>query len=91
MAKLAVKVTVIESERGWGSKVDDHMVCLSTEDANEFITRFNSKNNFPTVPDWYMYAESEIEPIDLTDAQYTLLESSEEKRMWLSSLNRILG
>lgn len=30
----AVKIAVMEYERGWGSKIDDWMVCLSVEDAN---------------------------------------------------------
>ena len=39
MTRVVIKVPVIESERGWGSKVDDFMVCLSVEDANAFIER----------------------------------------------------
>ena len=35
--KLAVKVAVIESESGWGSRVDDYMVCLSNDDAIKSI------------------------------------------------------
>lgn len=85
MAKLAVIVPVIESEKGWGSKVDDHMVCLSNDDAKAFITEFNSKNNQPTTPDWYMYADSEIKPHDITDSQMAYLEK--EKRVWWSVLN----
>lgn len=27
------KVAIYESERGWGRKLDDHMICLSLEDA----------------------------------------------------------
>lgn len=51
---IAVKVAVWEYERGWGSKVDDYMVCLSVEDANA---------------DWYMVAEGEPTAIDLTPKQ----------------------
>lgn len=51
MTYIAIIVPVYESERGWGSKIDDHMVCLSNKDANDFITEFNSDNNEPSVPD----------------------------------------
>jgi hypothetical protein len=84
MNTIAVKMTVIESETGWGAKIDDHMVCLSVEDALNFKEEFNSENNSPTVPDWYMYAEGQPIPIDLNQEQYNLLV--ENKRMWWSSL-----
>lgn len=29
ISNLAVKIAVIESEAGWGRKIDDWMVCLS--------------------------------------------------------------
>lgn len=86
MAYIAIKVPVIESERGWGSKVDDHMVCLSNADANEFIKEFNAENNQPTVPDWYMYAENSTTPIDLSESQYKYL--LENKRVWLKELKK---
>lgn len=84
MGHLATKTAVIESERGWGSKIDDWMICQSLEDAKTFEKEFNSKNNESTVPDWYMYAESEHLPIDLNDKQYERLKG--EGRVWLSSL-----
>jgi hypothetical protein len=80
----AYKVAVIESEVGWGVKIDDHMVCLSVEDALNFKEEFNSDNNSPTVPDWYMYAEGQPIPVYLNQEQYNLLV--ENKRMWWSSL-----
>lgn len=82
--KKAVKVPVLESERGWGSKIDDHMVCLSISDAETFIKEFNADNNLDVVPDWYMVALAEIMPIDLTDEQFKKLE--QEKRIWLKQL-----
>lgn len=54
--QLAVMVPVIESERGWGQKIDDHMVCLTNEDAGNFSKEFNGKNKPGPTPDWYMYA-----------------------------------
>jgi len=86
MSNLAVKIAVLESESGWGRKIDDWMVCLSNEDAKAFQIEFNSENKESTTPDWYMMVDGEPKPIDLTDAQYLLL--LENKRVWLSILNR---
>jgi hypothetical protein len=53
----AVRVLIIESERGWGQKVEDVVLFETHEDAVKFVTFYNQKyNNKPTVPDWYMYA-----------------------------------
>jgi len=87
MTFIAIKVPVIESEAGWGSKIDDYMVCLSVADAEKFIKEFNSENNKPTTPDWYMYAEDTKSPIDLNENQYSQLK--EKNRMWWSSLKQI--
>lgn len=57
-----VKVEIIESERGWGSKVDEvkYFEAETSEEAlkvaNEFCKNYNSKNTEEVVPDWYMYA-----------------------------------
>lgn len=54
---MSFKVAIIESERGWGAKVDEVRE-FNTEDEREaFIEEFNSQNDKPYVPDWYMYAE----------------------------------
>lgn len=87
MSNLAVKIAVIESESGWGRKIDDWMVCLSTEDAKAYQKEFNSKNTSDTVPDWYMQVEGEPTTIELTDNQFSKL--NEDKRVWLSVLNNI--
>ena len=87
MSNLAVKIAVIESEAGWGRKIDDWMVCLSIEDSKEFKNEFNAMNFEYTTPDWYMQVEGEPEPIDLNDEQFEKLK--EEKRVWLSVLNSI--
>lgn len=55
------RVTVIESERGWGQKVDEYRRFHTQEEAAAWAEKFNSKNNLPEVPDWYMRA---------TDPQY---------------------
>lgn len=88
MKRWAFKVTVIESESGWGQRIDDHMVCLSIEDAKNFIQEFNSENDLPNIPDWYMYAEDTPIHIELNDNQYNKLKSN--KRMWLSSLKKYI-
>lgn len=83
MSNLAVKIAVIESEKDWGRKIDEWMVCLSIDDAKEF----NSKNIEEKTPDWYMAAEGEPEPIQLSNEQFDKLKI--EKREWLSVLKKI--
>ena len=39
------KVTIIESERGWGQRVDEVKEFKSYEDAKKFQMKFNSSNN----------------------------------------------
>lgn len=86
--KSVIFVPVIESERGWGSKIDDYMVCLSDTDARIFIDEFNSKNNLDVVPDWYMRAESEYINKDITDEQYEVLK--QKNMIWFSELKKTL-
>lgn len=52
------RVKVIESERGWGQKVDSIKEFDSYEEAKAFQAEFNSHNNKTVVPDWYMYADT---------------------------------
>lgn len=59
MSEKKVKVLIIESERGWGQKVDEVKEFDTREEAEKFCKEYNSKNNEPTVPDWYMYARIE--------------------------------
>lgn len=52
------KVNIIESERGWGSKVDETKYFNSEESARKFAADYNDKHNPPgPAPDWYMIAE----------------------------------
>lgn len=53
-------VAIIESERGWGQKVDDVKEFESFEQAEKFVVEFNSKNTETEVPDWYMYARDPV-------------------------------
>lgn len=87
MTQKAYKVAVTESERGWGRKIDDYMVCQSHEDALAFTKEFNSKNTEETAPDWYMVVEHDPEQITLTQTQFDYL--IESNRVWLSDLKRI--
>jgi len=54
------KVYIIESERGWGQRVDETKRFPSREKAEAFAVEYNLKhNNEPVVPNWYMYAKVE--------------------------------
>lgn len=63
MAKKAPKyrwrVDIIETERGWGSKVDHSKTFQTEKEATEWSAAYNKKyNNEPVVPAWYMYASA---------------------------------
>lgn len=60
MAKIWF-VNIIESERGWGQKIDETKEFFDYDSAIKFVREFNAHNTNKTVPDWYMYAESPIE------------------------------
>jgi hypothetical protein len=49
-------VELIESERGWGQRLDETKEFDTEGEALEYIKQFNAKNNLTYVPDWYMYA-----------------------------------
>lgn len=53
----SIKVVIIESERGWGQRVDEVKQFSTRKEAEEFVKDFNKDNNLPIVPDWYMRAE----------------------------------
>lgn len=50
-------VDIIESERGWGQKVDETLEFDTEEEAKQYCREYNSKNTEARVPDWYMRAE----------------------------------
>jgi hypothetical protein len=58
---VTTKVYIIESERGWGQKVDEVMEFPTREEAEKYCREYNSKNNPPMAetPEWYMYAKLE--------------------------------
>lgn len=49
-------VTIIESERGWGQRVDEVKRFDTLADAEAFVKEFNSGNTELVAPDWYMVA-----------------------------------
>lgn len=89
MKNLAYRIPVIESEKGYGRKIDDYMVCLSEEDCLEYQKEFNSKNTETVTPDWYMVVEGEPEEIFLSDEQYEELDCDKEGRVWYKPLMKI--
>jgi hypothetical protein len=53
----AYRVDIIESERGWGSKVDEVKYFDTEESALAFCKEYNKDNPTDHVPDWYMVAQ----------------------------------
>ena len=53
---MATKVIVVESERGWGQRVDEVKTFATRTEAEEFVRGFNSENVEDSAPDWYMHA-----------------------------------
>lgn len=51
-----IKVEIIESERGWGQKVDETKEFETLEEAESFVKEYNAENKWSSAPDWYMYA-----------------------------------
>ena len=52
------RVDIIESERGWGSKIDETLYFDNEAEARQYAIDYNNKYNTATeVPDWYMRAE----------------------------------
>lgn len=51
------RVEIIESELGWGQKVDEVIHFDNEEEARQYVTDYNRKHNPPgPTPDWYMIA-----------------------------------
>ncbi len=51
-----IKVVIIESEAGWGQRVDEVKEFTTRKEAEDFVTEFNKDNDKDVVPSWYMYA-----------------------------------
>jgi len=54
----AYRVDIIESERGWGSKIDETIYFDNEQEARSYVKTYNDTYNTATeVPDWYMRAD----------------------------------
>lgn len=53
----AYRVDIIESERGWGQRVDETLYFDNEAEAREYCRQFNSRNTEAVAPDWYMRAD----------------------------------
>ena len=53
---MTYKATIMEYERGWGSRVDEVREFDTEQKRDDFIKEFNSHNTEKVVPDWYMVA-----------------------------------
>ena len=56
MINAKYRVDIIESEAGWGQRVDDTRDFDSKQEAETFVEKYNKVNNSPKTPSWYMYA-----------------------------------
>jgi hypothetical protein len=62
-------VDILESESGWGSRIDETLYFDTLEEAKTYAKDYNAKyNNKPTVPAWYMMA-CEPRPITVIEAE----------------------
>lgn len=55
------KVFIIESEAGWGQRVDETLTFPTRAEAETYCREYNRKHNPPmdNTPSWYMYARLE--------------------------------
>ena len=56
--KETVIVEIVESESGWGQKVDSTVEFGTQQEADDYCREYNQKHNPPNqqAPTWYMYA-----------------------------------
>ena len=57
---MRFRVDIIESERGWGTKIDEQRFFDDANLAHKFVEEFNARNTAPVAPDWYMYAQDPV-------------------------------
>lgn len=66
----AFLVDEIESEAGYGQRLEDQYLFPTEELAKEFVKAYNEKhNNQSTTPSWYMY-QKYIGEVDVTPEIY---------------------
>ena len=56
MVTMKYKATIMEYERGQGSRIDEVREFDTEQERDDFIIEFNSRNTKKVVPDWYMVA-----------------------------------
>ena len=57
---MKTRVLMIESEKGWGSKIDEVKEFDTPDEAKTFVKTYNEKHNPPgPTPDWYIKARLE--------------------------------
>lgn len=56
---IVCKVDIIESELGWGQKIDETIYFDDEEEARKYAEDYNKLNNPPrdSTPEWYMFAK----------------------------------
>ena len=54
LREVKYTAVVIESERGWGQRIDEIKEFDTPAERDAFIVDFNKNNNLPQTPDWYM-------------------------------------
>jgi hypothetical protein len=55
--QTAYRVDIIESERGYGQKLEDTLYFDNDLEAKAYCKTFNASNTDAFIPDWYMVAE----------------------------------
>lgn len=54
---MKFRVDILESERGWGQRIDESIFFNDATAAYTFVEDYNTKHNPPgPTPDWYMVA-----------------------------------
>jgi len=87
MAYGAYRVDIIESEAGWGQRIDDSVFFLDKTAAKEWADAYNKQFNPPgPAPDWYMYACDPSNLVEVSEAQHKALK---KKHLWKNELIKV--
>lgn len=78
--KTFYRVDIIESEAGWGSRVDESIYFPFRSDAEIYVKNYNEEFNMePTTPAWYMAAQAPVQEF-LTAAEVKKLRADKSGR-----------
>jgi hypothetical protein len=58
--EVKYRVTLIESERGWGQSILYYKDFETIEEANAYMKAENAKNTAKSAPDYYIYATEPV-------------------------------